>query len=455
MNLLIIDDDTQVRRAMREALAGEGHDVREAGDAATALEFVEEDRVDAAFLDLELNSDSSLELLPRLLERNPELDVIALATDPSIDLAVEAVKLGAVEFLTKPATPDQLRQVIKHVQHTRRLAGRVQSLQNRLSSEMPEVDLTTEEPALATVYEQALKAADSAATLLLLGESGTGKSVLARAIHERSPYSEQEIVTVSCPSLSRELLESELFGHVKGSFTGALKDTWGKVAQADGGTLFLDEIGELPSEIQPKLLRLLQEQEYERLGEHKVRKANVRVIAATNRNLAAAVKAGRFREDLFYRLNVITLELPPLRQRQHDLPRLAEQYLRFFNWQCGAAKKGFSEAARQALANSPWKGNLRELRNAVERAVVLSDGEWIEPRDLPAAVTDAAAREERAQLVPGGNVTLEDLEREHIRRVIDRARTLDEAAAILGINPATLYRKRKRLLGDQAGRKSS
>jgi two-component system, NtrC family, response regulator AlgB len=445
MKLLIIDDDPRVRESMQAALAAEGHDVRGAANAAAALEAVEDDRMDAAFLDLELNGDSSLELLPQLLALAPELDVIALAADPSIDQAVEAVKLGAVEFLTKPVGADQLRQLIKHFQHTRRLADRVQSLQDRLTSEIPEVDLTTEEPTLATVYEQALKAADSAATLLLLGESGTGKSVLARAIHQRSPYSEKEFVTVSCPSLSRELLESELFGHVKGSFTGALKDTWGKVAQADGGTLFLDEIGELSPEIQPKLLRLLQDQEYERLGEHKVRKANVRVIAATNRDLAAAVKDGRFRMDLFYRLNVIALELPPLRQRQRDLPRLAGQYLRFFNRQCGTSKKGFSEAARQALASSPWKGNLRELRNAVERAVVLSDGEWIEPRDLPAAVTAAAAREEGAQPVLGGNVTLQDLEREHIRRVINRSRTLEAAAGILGINPATLYRKRKRL----------
>lgn len=445
MKLLIIDNDARVRKTMQDALTVDGHEVCQAHDAAAALQAVRADRLDGAFLDLELEGDSSLELLPRMLDVIPELDVIALATDPSIDQAVDAVKLGAAEFLTKPVTPDQLRQVAKHVQHTRQLAGRVQSLQDRLSSEMPEVSLTTEEPALATVYEQALKAADSAATLLLLGESGTGKSVLARAIHERSPYREQEFVTVSCPSLSRELLESELFGHVKGSFTGALKDTWGKVAQADGGTLFLDEIGELPPGIQPKLLRLLQEQEYERLGEHKVRKANVRIIAATNRDLTAAVKAGRFREDLFYRLNVISLELPPLRRRQHDLPLLAEQYLRFFNRQCGTAKQGFSDAARQALANSPWKGNLRELRNAVERAVVLGDGEWIEPHDLPAAVTDAAARKELAQLIPGGNVRLADLEREHIRRVIDRARTLEEAARILGINPATLYRKRKRL----------
>ncbi|HAV61594.1 MAG TPA: sigma-54-dependent Fis family transcriptional regulator, partial [Verrucomicrobiales bacterium] len=241
--------------------------------------------------------------------------------------------------------------------------------------------------------------------------------------------------------------ESELFGHVKGSFTGALKDTWGKVAMAEGGTLFLDEIGELPSEIQPKLLRLLQEQEYERLGEHKTRRANVRVIAATNRDLAAAVKEGRFREDLFYRLNVITLELPPLRRRTRDLQRLADNYLKFFNRQCGRNKRGFSEEARQALARSEWKGNLRELRNAVERAVVLGAGEWIGPEDLPAAITGSGAAADHGELEPGMNVSLKALEREHIRRIIDRTDTLEEAAAVLEIDPATLYRKRKRLFG--------
>jgi NtrC-family two-component system response regulator AlgB len=236
---------------------------------------------------------------------------------------------------------------------------------------------------------------------------------------------------------------------VKGSFTGALKDTWGKVATAEGGTLFLDEIGELPPEIQPKLLRLLQEQEYERLGEHRIRRANVRVIAASNRDLAAAVKDGRFREDLFYRLNVIPLELPPLRRRTRDLQHLADNYLKFFNRQCGKNRRGLSESARRALARGEWTGNLRELRNAVERAVVLGDGDWIEPRDLPAAVTGSAASVDHATIEPGMNISLKALEREHIRRVIDHTATLEEAASVLAIDPATLYRKRKRLFGGE------
>ncbi|HAV61593.1 MAG TPA: sigma-54-dependent Fis family transcriptional regulator, partial [Verrucomicrobiales bacterium] len=216
MKVLIIDDETSIRKTMRMALSADGHDIREAADGAAGLAAARQDRLEAVFLDLKLAGEDGLKLLPQLLEIAPDLDVIILTAHGSIETAVEALKLGASEFVTKPVTPEQLRQVLKHVERTRRLTGRVQSLQDRLSSETPEVDLTTEEPALAKVYEQALKAADSPATLLLLGESGTGKSVLARAIHEHSPFCEREFVTVSCPSLSRELLESELFGHEKG-----------------------------------------------------------------------------------------------------------------------------------------------------------------------------------------------------------------------------------------------
>src|SRR5262249_35773072 len=246
-------------------------------------------------------------------------------------------------------TPEQIRQVLGKIIKARKLQGRLADLESRLSADAPAVDLTTAEPSLKKLYEMALKAAATPATVLLLGESGTGKTVIARFIHEHSPQKDNAFVTVSCPSLSRELLESELFGHVKGASTGAVADTWGKVAQADGGTLFLDEIGELPLEIQPKLLRLLQEKEYERVGEAKLRQAQVRLIAAPNRNLETAVKQGRFREDLFYRLNVMALTLPPLRERMDDLMKIASGYLHFFASQCGKHLAGFSPATEQAL----------------------------------------------------------------------------------------------------------
>jgi NtrC-family two-component system response regulator AlgB len=288
-------------------------------------------------------------------------------------------------------------------------------------------------------FETANKAAGSAATLLILGESGTGKSVLARQIHRWSARAQEPFVTVSCPSLSRDLLESELFGHIKGAFTGAVATTWGKVAAADRGTLFLDEIGELPLEIQPKLLRLLQEHEYERVGEAKIRMANVRVIAATNRDLKEAVARGAFREDLLYRLDVISFQLPPLRERRGDILPLAESQLRQLARPVGQAQR-FSEAARQALERYSWPGNIRELRNVIERATILSAGEEIEVADLPSSLS--AGGEERRPEV-GGPYSVEEIEAEHIRRVLARSRNLQQAAALLKLDPTTLLRKRK------------
>jgi two-component system, NtrC family, response regulator AlgB len=305
--------------------------------------------------------------------------------------------------------------------------------------------LTTTEPSMQKVLQVIFKAAATPATILILGENGTGKTVLARAIHENSSQRENAFVTVNCPSLSKELLESELFGHMKGAFTGAVGDTQGKVAMADGGTLFLDEIGELPLEIQPKLLRLLQEKEYERVGETRTRRANVRVIAATNRDLEQTVREGRFREDLFYRLNVISVQMPALRERPGDLQRIAENYLRFFSAQCAKRVRGFSKQAENALLQYPWPGNLRELRNVVERSVILAGGEEIDLSDLPEKFSQTSRPNVGSEVQVGATVSLEELENQHIVQIIQQAATMEEAARILGIDPATLYRKRKKL----------
>jgi NtrC-family two-component system response regulator AlgB len=317
-------------------------------------------------------------------------------------------------------------------------------LEYRLSADSPATDLFTNEPAMQKIIDLAFKAAVTPATILILGESGTGKGVLARAVHENSPQRENAFVTVSCPSLSRELLESELFGHVKGAFTGAVADTWGKVAAAEGGTLFLDEIGEVPLEIQPKLLRLLQEKEYERVGEAKVRRANVRVVAASNRNLEQAAREGRFREDLFYRVNVIPLHMPPLRERRGDLLKVAGNFLRFFKAQCGKRMNGFSPAVEQALLQYAWPGNLRELRNVIERAVIVACDDRIDMADLPDKLHQASSASCANGCQVGARVSLAELEEAHIRRVLGQTSTMEEAAQVLGIDPATLYRKRKR-----------
>ncbi len=445
MRILIIDDEPNIRRTTTTLLEGLGHEVVAVGDSASALKLVETIQFELAFLDLKLGAESGLELLPALLSRTPQLDVVVFTAFASFENAVEAMRRGAADYIPKPFTPDQIRQVLARIGNTRRLQSRVTELESKVSGAIPDVDLTTKEPAMQKVFDVALKAAAMPATILILGESGTGKSVLARVIHDNSPQREKTFVTVSCPSLSRELLESELFGHTKGSFTGAVGETWGKVARAEGGTLFLDEIGELPAEIQPKLLRLLQEKEYERVGESKPRRANLRVIAATNRDLEQAVRKGTFREDLFYRLNVIDLHMPALRERKADLMRIATGYLRFCAKQCGKRIAGFSPTAEQAILQYAWPGNLRELRNVVERAVILAGAEQIDPSDFPEKLVHPP-RMETAEIPPlGGNLSLEDLETAHIRQTLRQAPTLEEAARTLGIDTATLYRKRKKM----------
>jgi NtrC-family two-component system response regulator AlgB len=440
MRILVIDDEAHIRKTTALTLDALGHECEEAENAAVALNRLKKSGFDAAFLDLRLAREDGLELIPKLLSLEPKLNVIVFTAFSSLDTAVEAMRRGAVDYIAKPFTPEQIRQSLSRIENNQRLENRVVELESMLSTTDTLADFYTVEPVVQKLFETANKAASSSATILLLGESGTGKSVLARALHRNSPRRDSAFVTVACPSLSRELLESELFGHVRGAFTGAVGETWGKVKAAEGGTLFLDEIGELPSEIQPKLLRLLQEREYERVGDTKPRKANVRVIAATNRRLEDLVKEGRFREDLYYRLNVITIELPPLRQRRLDLPKLAEQHLDMFVRQTPRPIRGFSSAALAALQTYPWPGNLRELRNVIERAVILAPGDKIDVNDFPDSLRGA----QPSGAMIGNRVSLEELEREHILRIIEVAGSMEEAAQILGIDPATLYRKRKR-----------
>jgi NtrC-family two-component system response regulator AlgB len=323
----------------------------------------------------------------------------------------------------------------------RRLESHVEDLEGQVRSVIPEADLQTHDPSMRQALQLAFKAAASEATVLLRGESGTGKGVLARSIHARSARAGAPFITVNCPSLSAELLESELFGHAKGAFTGAVHDTVGKVSAAEGGTLFLDEIGDLPLALQPKLLRLLQEKRYERVGESRTRACDIRILAGTNRDLQAAVAAGAFREDLWYRLNVIEVVLPPLRNRRADILPLAEHLIRFFARQGGKPVSGFTEEAKAAMARYPWPGNVRELRNAIERGVILSSGEQVGLGDLPAQV---GATLPPSHMEIGGAVTLDQLEAEHIRRVLATTPTMEQAAVVLGIDPSTLYRKRKR-----------
>jgi NtrC-family two-component system response regulator AlgB len=374
-----------------------------------------------------------------LLAQTPWIKIVVITAYASIDTAVEAMRRGATDYIPKPFTPAQVKLAVHKVLETRTLEQRVASLQEDLGRLNPEVDFSTTSPAMERVLKLARQVAATDATLLLRGESGTGKTVLARAIHYWSPRVNKPIRIVSCPAFSPELLESELFGHVKGAFTGAVRDNPGRIATCESGTLLLDEIGDLPANLQPKLLRFLQDKEYERVGDYTTRKADVRIIAATNRDLDQAVKEGRFREDLFYRLNVIQLEVPPLRDRSEDIIPLAERLLAFFGRARHHTFFGFTPEALQILRQYSWQGNLRELRNVVERAAILCQTDRVGTECLPENLlpSDSGAR-------LGDRVSLEKIEEEHIRRVLATAKSIQEAADILGIDQATLWRRRKK-----------
>ncbi len=439
---------------------------------------------DAALLDWEMRAEEASEVMARLRQLAPAVPVVAITSREA--RVADALAAGAVDALMKPIDIDVARAALARValppagdemaeagvivaasasacggakpasvaaaEKPAHAPERVAPAPLAATAHPPAAgvpatrpgapasELSTKSPLLRRQLLVATKAAKTMVNVLLLGENGTGKTHLARSIHNQSTRRDQPFVTVNCPCLQAQLLESELFGHVRGAFTGAVADSPGLVAAAEGGTLFLDEIGELPPALQPKLLRLLQERCYERVGEAKTRTADIRIIAATNRDLAAEVAAGRFREDLFYRLNVIALDLPALRQRPEDILPMAQQLLQEFAQATGRKLEGFSAEARTALQRHSWPGNLRELRNCIERAVILCEREVVGLEDLPNLAAPPAALEPQV----GDFVTLAELEEAHIRRVVEKAGSFMQAARLLGINKTTLYRRRRR-----------
>ncbi len=441
LRALVIDDEQNIRATLAICLEGLGCRVAQASTADGALEALRHAPYDLAFLDLRLGEEAGLDLLPRLLAERPGLDVVVITAYATFDTAVEAVKRGAADYVPKPFTPAQIRLLVARLAARRAEAARVGDLESRLGEAAPEVTLDTASPKMRAVLEMVQRAAASDVAVLLRGESGTGKGVLARAVHAVSPRRGRPFVVINCPTLTDELLASELFGHARGSFTGAVRDQPGRVEAAEGGTVFLDEIGEISPGLQSKLLRFLQEKVFERVGESRTRTADVRVVAATNRDLEAEVKSGRFREDLLYRLNVVEVTVPPLRERPEDILPLARRFLAFF---AQAARRPVTELAppaERALAAYPWPGNVRELRNVLERATILSPSRLLDLETLPERLR------ERVSTVPvlGGDFTLEQIEQEHLLRVLARAPTLEEAARLLGIDASTLWRKRRKL----------
>ncbi len=440
LRVLVVDDEPNIRATLRMCLEGLGCVAREAASGEAAAEAVRIEPIDLVFLDLRLGQEDGLEVLPRLMGERPGLDVVVMTAYATIDTAVQSIQRGARDYLAKPFTPAQIRHVVNRVIEREALEGRLLELEASLRESVPEADLGSAAPAMRSVLEVVSKVAKHDVSVLLRGENGTGKGVLARAIHAQSPRSSRPFVVVNCPTLTEGLLASELFGHARGAFTGAVRDQAGRVEAAEGGTLFLDEIAEITPALQAKLLRFIQEKRFERVGESLTRSAEVRILAATNRDLEAEVKAGRFREDLLFRLDVVEIRVPPLRERLEDIPRLARLFLSFFSRTVGRPVLDLTSSAEEMLLGYSWPGNVREMRNAMERAVLLSSGQVLDAEALPERIVAHATR---APTV-GGDFSLEDVEREHLLRVLARAPNLEDAARILCIDTSTLWRKRKK-----------
>lgn len=442
MHALVVDDEKNIRNALAMCLEGIGCRVVAVGSSQAAIAAVGREHFDFAFLDLRLDKESGLDLIPELLGVSPNLDIIIITAYATFDTAVEAVRRGARDYLPKPFSPAQVRHIVEQAVQRRALTFRVADLEARLASEAPEVDFSSDSPAVRSIVESLARAANSDATVLFRGESGTGKGIFAHALHRQSARSDHPFVTVNCPTLSEDLLASELFGHMKGAFTGAVRDQVGRVESANGGTLFLDEIAEVSPSLQAKLLRFLQEKQFERVGDNRTRHADVRVMAATNRNLEEDVIRGRFREDLLYRLNVLEITVPPLRERREDILHLANRFLGFFSAKSQRLALSLSPAAEQALVSYGWPGNIRELRNVIERVAILWPAQVVEPAAFPERIRASIAQSHPILL--GGDHSIDQIEREHIERVLARTTTADDAARILGIDSSTLWRKRRK-----------
>ncbi len=438
LNILVVDDEVNIRKTLSYCLAAEGHTVIAVSNSADAAYEARMRSFDMAFVDLKLGGEDGMDLIPILLADSPWIKIAIVTAHASIESAVEAIRRGATDYIEKPFTPDQVKLLTRRAARIRALENEITSLKEDMQRFAPEARVQSRNPGMQRVMETAKKAAASEAIVLLRGESGTGKSALARAIHCWSVRAAKPMAVVPCPAMPADLLESELFGHARGAFTGAVRDNPGRIASCEGGTLFLDEIADMAPSVQAKLLRFIQDKEYERLGESTPRRANVRIIAATNADLDRRVAEGLFREDLFYRLNVISLTLPPLRERPEDIMPLAEEFLAHF---CRANHKsilGFAAEAAEALSGYAWPGNVRELRNTVERAVILGSGKEIGKGDLPDSIAPVAGAPALGDLVP-----LSLIEELHIRRVIANTSSLQQAADVLGMDQATLWRRRK------------
>jgi DNA-binding NtrC family response regulator len=429
--VLVVDDEANARNALAELLKEEGYITEVAPDGQKALRLLESFDPDVVLTDLKMPVMDGLSLLEQGKPLVPHAAFVVMTAFGTIETAVKAIQRGADNYLTKPLDLDAVSALVMRACEKSRLSRETHALRKRLDERYAVSSILGEHPSMQRLAKTILQVAPTRATVLIHGESGTGKELIAAAIHQNSPRKDKPFVRLNCAALAESLLESELFGHEKGSFTGAISRREGRFKQADGGTLFLDEVSEIPLSVQVKLLRFLQERQFERVGGNETLTVDVRIVAATNRDLRERMKAGAFREDLFYRLNVVQIDVPPLRVRKSDIPLLAQHFLQRFAKENGVDVRGFTDEALRALLAYPWPGNVRELENAVERAVVMCQGTEIGTEHLPMASSETV--QEMGMLVPG--VTMAELERMAILQTLEAVGgSTAKAADLLGIS---------------------
>jgi DNA-binding NtrC family response regulator len=437
--VVVVDDEKNIREGLVEYLVGEGYEAFGAADGEEAMKFVDSGNVDLVITDLRMPKLGGGELLTTIAGRYPGLPVIVLTGHGTIEDAVNAMRSGAFDFLTKPVNLDHLSILAKRALESREMARKNRELEAEVDAQKRTSSIIGKSAEMKKVFDMIRRVAPTKASVLVTGESGVGKELVADAIHNLSPRRDGPLVKVHCAALAESLLESELFGHEKGAFTGALARKRGRFELADKGTLFLDEIGEINQNVQIKILRVLQEHKFERVGGEETVESDVRVIAATNRDLKEEIRKGNFREDLYYRLNVVNISVPPLRERRDDIPLLAMSFLREFADENGKKIEAFDPKARQAIYAYPWPGNVRELRNSIESAIVMASGPLVVLDDLPPNVRSSG--EERDVRVPIGS-SLEEAEKILIRETLAaQGGNKSKTAEILGIGRKTLYQK--------------
>jgi two-component system NtrC family response regulator/two-component system response regulator HydG len=441
--ILIADDEATARESLAKILAEDGYEVYTAPDGQEALRIAAEESPDIVLTDLRMPAMDGNELLQRLRKAYPDVGVVIMTAFGTIRSAVEALREGAEDYLTKPIDVEELEHLLERILQKRKLVAETRILRERLDDKYRFENIVGRSPQMLEIFRLVEQVAPSQASILITGESGTGKELIAQAIHQRSPRRDAPFIKVSCAALPETLLESELFGHERGAFTGALSRRAGRFEIAAGGTIFLDEIGDVPLGMQVKLLRFLQERQFERLGGNRTLTVDVRVLAATHRELPTLIREGKFREDLYYRLNVIEVRMPPLRERTLDIPLLVDYFTRKFATANGKRVAGVDEQALAAICGHQWQGNVRELEHAIERAVILARDETLGVGLFPSLPSPAApARSDSGPSVPGA--TLEAIERDAILRTLEAVGgSTSRAAAILGISPRTIQYKIK------------